>query len=206
MKICLNMFQRQLWYLGVRCATSTYFFKLQLLGQMLQVWCTRYDPCFLVISRFADEIVVSRLSSHKKNRDPPRLLGLTWYHLALYKYLTHTVSMTSTSNDSFYHSIDTHHYESNGSFGFQNTVNLPRKKWSLLMGQITICFSVPFQPRFSKPHLRAFSRHRVPVSPYSAHRKCPSHKPKCSGYDRQMLLTCRNIRSPGKLPNASKWF
>ena len=204
MKICLNMFERQLWYLGAKVCYQYVLFQIATVGSNATSVVHPIWPVFLGnfsicgwnrgFKWFQD---VSRLSSHK-NRDPPRVLGLMWYHLALHKYLTHTISMTS--NDSFYRSIDTHHYESNGSFGFQNTVNLPRKKWSLLMGQITICFSVPFQPRFSKPHLRAFSRHRVPVSPYSAHRKCPSHKPKCSGYDRQVLLTCRNIGSPGKLP------
>ena len=66
------------------------------------------------------------------------------------------------------------------------------------MGQIPVCFNYLFQTRFSKPHLRAFFRHRVPVSPYSAHRKCLSHKPKCSGYDRQVLLICLKTWDPRK--------
>ena len=41
------------------------------------------------------------------------------------------------------------------------------------------------------------------MSPYSAHRKCLSHKPKCRGYDRQVLLICLKTGGPRK---TTKWF
>ena len=81
------------------------------------------------------------------------------------------------------------------------------------MGQIKsqFGFNYLFHTCFSKPHLRAVFRHRVPVSPYSAHRTCLSHKPKCSGYDRQVLSICLKTWDPRKTtkciqmhPNASK--